>query len=83
MEDILVMELGLQKKGIATLMIVLALEKCDELGITRVLMVCNNNVDSAKSIVNNKGILENGVMINGILYKRYWIEIKERKRNNE
>ena len=83
MEDILVMELGLQKKGIATLMIVLALEKCDELGITRVLMVCNNNVDSAKSIVNNKGILENEVMINGILYKRYWIEIKERKRNNE
>ena len=65
-------------------MIGLALKECDKLGITRVLMVCDkNNVASAKSIINNKGILEKEVMINGILYKRYWIEIKERKRNNE
>ncbi len=73
-----------RRKGIATQMIGLALKECDKLGITRVLMVCDkNNVASAKSIINNKGILENEVMINGVLYQRYWIEIKERKKNNE
>ena len=58
-------------------MIKLALEKCVELGINKVLMVCNkNNVASAKCIINNKGVLENEVMVNGVLYQRYWIEIE-------
>ena len=65
-----------RRKGIATQMIGLALEKCRELEITKVLMVCDkNNIASAKSIINNGGIFENEVMVNGILYQRYWIEI--------
>lgn len=49
-----------RRKGVATKMISLALKECKKLGINRVLMVCDKeNVGSAKSIVNNGGVLEN------------------------
>lgn len=64
-----------RRKGIGTKMINLALEKCKELGIDRVLMVCDkSNIASAKSIQNNGGILENEVEVCGTIYQRYWIE---------
>lgn len=64
-----------RRKGIATAMIGLALLECKKLGIDRVLMVCDkDNVASAKSIVNNGGILENEVTVDGITEQRYWIE---------
>lgn len=64
-----------RKKGIGSKMISLALEKCKELGIDRVLMVCDkSNIASAKSILNNGGVLENEVEVCGTLYQRYWIE---------
>ena len=66
-----------RRKGIATAMIGLALHECKKLGIDRVLMVCDkNNVGSAKSIMNNGGVLENEVVVNGIIEQRYWIENK-------
>ncbi len=66
-----------RRKGIATAMIGLALEECKKLGIDRVLMVCDkNNVGSAKSIINNGGILENEVVVDGVTEQRYWIENK-------
>ncbi len=66
-----------RRKGIATAMIALALVECKKLGIDRVLMVCNkDNVGSAKSIVNNGGILENEIVVDGITEQRYWIENK-------
>lgn len=47
-----------RRKGIATKMIGMALEKCRDLGIYRVLMTCDkDNVGSAKSIKNNGGVL--------------------------
>ena len=65
-----------RKKGIATKMIALALEKCKELGIESVLMVCNkDNIGSAKSIINHGGILENEIEAEGVRKQRYWIDI--------
>lgn len=63
-------------KGIGTKMIALALEKCRSLGMNRVLMVCNkSNVASAKTIINNGGVLENEINVNGVIDQRYWIEL--------
>lgn len=63
-----------RRKGIATKMIGLALEECRKLEINKVLMVCDkNNIASAKSILNNRGILENEIEVDGIIEQRYWI----------
>lgn len=63
-------------KGIGTKMIALALEKCRSLGMDKVLMVCNkSNVASAKTIINNGGVLENEINVNGVIDQRYWIEL--------
>lgn len=51
-----------RKKGYATAMIGLALDECKRLGINKVLICCDkNNIGSAKSIINNGGILETPV----------------------
>lgn len=64
-----------RRKGIATQMIKLALEECKKLGIHKVLMVCDKkNIGSAKSIINNGGILENEIVVDEIIEQRYWIE---------
>ena len=67
-----------RRKGIATKMIGLALGECRKLGIDRVLMVCDkDNIGSAKSIINNGGVLENEfVDEKGNTNQRYWIETK-------
>ena len=68
-----------RRKGYATEQIRLALKKCKELGIDRVMMDCNkSNIGSAKSIMNNGGVLENEVMIDGELNQRYWISLKKK-----
>ena len=65
-----------RRKGYATKMIGLALEECKKLGIDKVLMVCDkNNIGSAKSIMNNGGVLENEVVVNGVTEQRYWITL--------
>ena len=65
-------------KGIGTKMIALALEECRRLGILRVLMVCDrNNIASARTIQKNGGILENEVVVNGVVEQRYWIDLGE------
>lgn len=65
-----------RRKGIATKMIGLALEECRKIGLTKVLMVCDqDNIGSAKSIQNNGGILENEIENEGVIEQRYWIEI--------
>lgn len=63
-----------RRKGIATKMIYLALEECRKLGIEKVLMVCDkDNIGSAKSIINNGGVLENEITVDGVVEQRYWI----------
>lgn len=65
-----------RRKGVATKMIGLALEECKKFGLDKVLMVCDKkNIGSAKSIVNNGGILENEILVEGIVEQRYWISI--------
>lgn len=67
-----------RRKGIATKMIALALDECRKLGIEKVLMVCDKeNIGSAKSIINNGGILENEVVVDGVTEQRYWIDISK------
>lgn len=66
-----------RKKGHASKMIALALKECKKLGIDKVLMVCDkDNIGSAKSIINNGGVLENEVIgPEGHLEQRYWITL--------
>ncbi len=65
-----------RRKGYATAMIGLALEECRKLGIEKVLMTCGkDNIGSAKSIVNNGGVLENEVVEDGVVEQRYWITL--------
>ena len=65
-----------RRKGYATAMIALALKECKKLGIKRVLMTCDkNNIGSAKSIINNGGVLENEVEEDGHIELRYWIQL--------
>lgn len=64
-----------RRKGYATEIIRLALLECKELGIVNVLMTCDKeNIGSAKSIINNGGILENEVKLESGLRQRYWID---------
>ena len=66
-----------RRKGIATKMISLALEKCREFGIYRVLMTCDeDNIGSAKSIRNNGGVLfDTLVNEEGVPEQCYWIDL--------
>lgn len=65
-----------RRKGIATKMIGLVLDECRKLGIDRVLMVCDkDNIGSAKSIMNNGGVLENEITDGEVIEQRYWIEL--------
>ena len=64
-----------RRKGYATAMIGLALLEAKRLGIQRVLMVCDkDNIASAKSILNNGGVLENEILVDGVMEQRYWID---------
>ena len=66
-----------RRKGYATEMIRLALIECKKLGMNRVLITCDrDNIGSAKSIINNGGILENEfVNSDGEIEQRYWITL--------
>ena len=68
-----------RRKGYASKMLSLALEKCKELNIQRVLITCDKeNIGSAKTIINNGGHLENEVMQDdGQMVQRYWININK------
>jgi predicted acetyltransferase len=49
-----------RRKGYATVMLKIALEKCRDIGIKQVLITCDkNNSASAKTIIANEGVLEN------------------------
>ena len=69
-----------RRKGYATKLLSLALEKCDELGLGNVLVTCKeDNIGSAKTIENNYGVLEETVFIpeENCNFKKYWINVKE------
>lgn len=66
-----------RRKGYATEMLKIALEKCMELGMKKVLLTCDaNNIASQKTIKSCGGILENQVPNGGELVQRYWINMQ-------
>lgn len=63
-------------RGYATKMLELALPVAKELGIDKVLIICDKvNIGSAKTIMNNGGILENEVKEDNEITQRYWINL--------
>lgn len=71
-----------QSKGYGTEQISLALGKCKELGINKVLITCTkNNIASAKTIIKNNGCLENEIADKeGSTFQRFWIELDNMKK---
>jgi predicted acetyltransferase len=66
-----------RRKGFATKLLFLSLEKAKELGISKALVVCDeHNIGSYKTIINNGGIADSDfIEDDGNVIKRFWIEI--------
>ncbi|ELC8442942.1 GNAT family N-acetyltransferase [Clostridium perfringens] len=66
-----------RKKGYAKEMLSLALNKCRELNINRVLLTCSkDNIPSIKTILSQNGVLENEILKEDRITCRYWIDLK-------
>jgi predicted acetyltransferase len=66
-----------RRKGFATKLLALALDKAEELGIQKVLVVCDeDNIASEKTILNNGGKPDSDyIEEDGNVVKRYWIHL--------
>jgi len=66
-----------RRKGYATKMLALALDRCRELGLEKALVACNkDNVASSRVIQKNGGVPENEYLEeNGTIVERYWIRL--------
>ncbi|WP_226035148.1 GNAT family N-acetyltransferase [Aquibacillus saliphilus] len=66
-----------RRKGYATKLLSLSLEKAQDLGLTKLLIVCDeNNTGSVKTIINNNGVIDKDfIEEDGNIVKRYWIEL--------
>ncbi|PFB58331.1 GNAT family N-acetyltransferase [Bacillus cereus] len=66
-----------RRKGYATKLLELSLEKTKELNITRALVVCDAvNTASEKTILNNGGVRDDDFTEeDGNLVRRFWIEL--------
>lgn len=63
-------------KGYGSELLRLALIKCQELGLQKVLVTCEkNNFGSARVIMHNGGKLENEISVSGQTFQRYWIRL--------
>lgn len=66
-----------RKKGYASIILKLAVQKCLSLGIENVLLIADKkNIPSIKTIEKNFGVLENEIKIDDKIKKRYWINCK-------
>jgi predicted acetyltransferase len=67
-----------RRKGYATSMLSLALKKCRDLHIDKVMITCaKNNIGSAKTIKNNGGILHSEDIEGIEEFQRYWIDLSK------
>ena len=69
-----------RRRGYATQMLQMALPKCKELGIEKILITCiDNNVGSRKAILSNGGVYESTVFEpeERVNLERYWIDLSE------
>ena len=67
-----------RRKGYATQMLALGLDKCRTLGIGRVLVTClRENEGSRRVILNNGGVYESTVFEpeKNVYLERYWIDV--------
>jgi predicted acetyltransferase len=66
-----------RRKGYATQLLALSLEKIKELGIQKVLITCDEgNVGSAKTILHNGGVPDTDfIEEDGHVVKRFWIDL--------
>ncbi len=65
-----------RQKGHAKVILKLALKRCLELNIRKILITCNKgNIASAKTIIANGGVLENEIPEGDKIKQRYWITI--------
>ena len=67
-----------RRKGYATRMLAAALDRCREMGLTRVMISCRpDNEASRRTILKNGGVYENTVFEpdRGRSLERYWIEL--------
>lgn len=65
-----------RRKGYAKEMLKIALNECRKLKMGKVLLTCDaDNIASEKTIKYCGGTLENEISNDGILIKRYWIEL--------
>ena len=73
-----------RRKGYAKEMLKLALRRCKELKLDRILITCDKeNIASSKTIIANGGVLENEVedipkLGKSEIIQRYWISLKKR-----
>ena len=69
-----------RRRGYASLMLDLALPKCRDLGIKRVLITCvSGNEGSKRTILKNGGVYESTVYEpeEGLDLERYWIDLSD------
>ena len=65
-----------RRKGYATLMLNMLLNIIQAQGYEKVLITCDeDNVESARTIEKNKGILFDKVLFDGVMTRRYWINL--------
>lgn len=66
-----------RRKGYATAILEQSLQKTRELGLNRVLVVCDKgNIGSEKTIVKNGGVFESEfIEEDGNVVRRFWIEL--------
>lgn len=65
-----------RRKGYATKMLSLALQKCKEKGHNRIMISCeSDNIASEQTIIKNDGIFDSEIIDNGVTFSRYWITL--------
>lgn len=65
-----------QGQGVATAMLNFAVQNLAGLGVTKVLVTCDDtNLGSAKVIEKNGGVLENIITLSNKKVCRYWIDV--------
>lgn len=66
-----------RRKGYATMMLEIALEYCEKIGLKKILLTCDkSNIASAKTIIKCSGVFEKEEkQSDGELLQRYWIEL--------
>jgi len=65
-----------RRKGYAKEMLRQNLQNCRNRGLDKVLIVCDSdNIASEKTIVANGGVFEKEISVDGMLVKRFWVEL--------